>query len=253
MTIVAGFKCANGIVLCADSLEEDGISKKFVQKIWAYQVSDEWGIAVASAGEADLADSFTEGLKDILGNSGFEHAKLLSRLRVAVKEVRESYPESQLAMVIGVFSNTVPSTSAIYRVMDRSLHVAPVTDFQTIGIASGLTDFLCKTLYSRTMFTNEALRLGAFCIARAKEHFSGCGGPTSFIVHTIGSPGWEPVFGTQAGNIEADFPSDGFAQKIREYWKEKNPKSTFEEITGRRPLEPSSIPGPKIIGINKLS
>jgi len=33
MTFVVGLKCADGIVLCTDSLEEDGITKKRVNKI----------------------------------------------------------------------------------------------------------------------------------------------------------------------------------------------------------------------------
>ena len=91
MTVVAGFRCMNGIVLGADSLEEDGLTKKYVQKLWSYQVSNEWGIAIASAGEGDLADSFTDGIRDILGNSDFDKAKLFGKLRSAIREIRLTY------------------------------------------------------------------------------------------------------------------------------------------------------------------
>lgn len=75
MTIVLGFNCVDGTVLCADSLEADGVTKRNVQKIWTYQVGEEWEVAIASAGEADLVDSFNDDLRDALGNSGFDSKK----------------------------------------------------------------------------------------------------------------------------------------------------------------------------------
>jgi hypothetical protein len=39
MTIGVGFKCTDGIVLCTDSLESDGVTKRMVDKIWASVVS----------------------------------------------------------------------------------------------------------------------------------------------------------------------------------------------------------------------
>jgi hypothetical protein len=54
MTIALGFNCPDGIVLCADSMDTDGYTKTKVDKIWCYETQDEWGIAVASAGESDF-------------------------------------------------------------------------------------------------------------------------------------------------------------------------------------------------------
>src|SRR5690349_6688302 len=77
MTIAAGFLCRDGILLCTDSLETDGVTKRLTNKVWGYQVSEDWGIAIASAGESDLAESFNESLPDVLGNEAFDEATIL--------------------------------------------------------------------------------------------------------------------------------------------------------------------------------
>ncbi len=253
MTIVMGFQCVDGIVMCADSLESDGISKKYVQKIWSYQVGTEWGIATASAGEADLADSFNESLKDVLGSGDFDHGKLMAKLKGAIGQVRISYPDSQLAMLIGIWSVVRPDMCKLYRIMDQSMHLAPVLGTQSIGIGSCLTSFLSSQLYSKTMFVAEALRLGAFCIARAKEHVDGCGGPTSFLSYEAGANHfWHPVFGTPASDLENEFPASELGVKLRDYWKEKYPQSKWEELTGVPGMEPVSVPGPRMVMVAKL-
>jgi 20S proteasome alpha/beta subunit len=60
MTIAVGFSHLNGMVLCADSLESDGVTKKRVNKIHTCDIGGEWGYALACAGEGDLADSFSK-------------------------------------------------------------------------------------------------------------------------------------------------------------------------------------------------
>jgi len=54
MTIAIGFKSTDGIVLCADSLEQDGVTKRNVAKICSYQVGEEWGIAIAGCPRSRL-------------------------------------------------------------------------------------------------------------------------------------------------------------------------------------------------------
>jgi hypothetical protein len=73
MTIALGFNCPDGLVLCTDSLESDGSTKSLVDKIWCYETQGEWGIAVASAGEADFAESFTDNLRTLFTGESFNN------------------------------------------------------------------------------------------------------------------------------------------------------------------------------------
>jgi 20S proteasome alpha/beta subunit len=38
MTIALGMRCMDGMVLCTDSLESDGVTKRLVNKLWVYEV-----------------------------------------------------------------------------------------------------------------------------------------------------------------------------------------------------------------------
>jgi len=111
MTVAFGFRCMDGFVLCADSLESDGFTQRFVDKMWIYEVQGEWGIAIASAGEADLADSFNESLEQVLGNSEFDEARLLAKLRKAIRAVRVSYPEAAFEFLSVIFGRPSPIQS----------------------------------------------------------------------------------------------------------------------------------------------
>src|SRR5579862_2921075 len=98
MTIAIGFAHINGIVLCADSLESDGVTKKRVDKIHTCDIGGEWGYALACAGEGDLSDTFVRELfATIVVGEEFDRDKTLLRLRQAISAVRKSYPDGQLA------------------------------------------------------------------------------------------------------------------------------------------------------------
>lgn len=231
MTIALGFRCINGLVLCADSLEEDGVTKRYVDKLWTYEVQDNWGIAIASAGEADLADSFTDGLKDVFGNSDFNEVKLLSKLKTALRSVRRLYPDSQFGFLAAVFG--VPTLySKLFRVLDQSSHLGPVRQYQALGIGGYLATFLASQLFSTSMCVEEGVRLGAFILARVKERTSGCGGPTSIISYGGSEGGSTTSFRLwrqeEIESIEAEVSGQKLRDCLRQFWKENNPTPRFE-------------------------
>jgi 20S proteasome alpha/beta subunit len=226
MTIAIGFKSTNGIVLCADSLEQDGVTKRNVAKLFSYQVGDEWGIAIASAGDGDLADSFNENLVSNLGNSDFDEDRLMSKLRTAISEVRYSYPYDQFGMLIGIFGPSFPLSPKLYRVSGN--HLGPVSRFQAIGIGAPLAEFICSQIHSPVLNVVESARLGIMAILRTKEHAEGCGGPTSIVSFTHGQTDWEIKPQGEIATIEAEFSEESFRAHLQEYWVVKNPVSSFQ-------------------------
>ena len=231
MTIALGLRCIDGIVLCADSLEEDGVTKRHVDKLWIYEVQNDWGIAIASAGESDLADSFTDGLKDILGNSDFDEVKLLSKLKTALRSVRISYPDSEFGFLAAVFG--IPTLySKLFRVLDQSSHLGPVRQYQTLGTGGALGTFLASQLYSVSMCVEEGARLGAFILARVKERTPNCGGPTSIVSYGGNTSSSMTAFRVWRGDeikaVEAELSADKLRDALRQFWKENNPAPRFE-------------------------
>jgi 20S proteasome alpha/beta subunit len=220
MTIALGLKCLDGVVILTDSLETDGVTKKYVDKIWSYQVNQEWGIAIASAGEADLADSFNDTLYGILGNEGFDEIKLMGKLKSAIAQTRRTYPDSDLAMIVGIFGP--PMIRKLYRVTADSKHLGPIQIYEALGIGSSLVKFLCSQMFDQFILVEEAIRFGVFALSRCNEHVDGCGGPISVIAHKKGSKGWivEPAQGVL--EIQAELPPSKFRRSLIDYWMANN-------------------------------
>jgi 20S proteasome alpha/beta subunit len=246
MTIANGYSCSDGIVLLADSLESNGATKRMVSKIWSYQVAEEWGIAIASAGDADLADSFNENLGEILGNSGYDEVRLLAKLRTAIAQVRNDYPYDDFGMLIGIFSNTVPPTHKLYRVYGK--HLGPVSSYQAIGSGSQLADFLSSQIHTPLLSVDESIRLGILTLARVKEHVDGCDGPTRVISYKRGDTDWRITSSLEAAQIESEFPAHDFRKNLQDYWVFKNPNSSWPG--GYRWLAPPGVKWKKSAKLN---
>lgn len=234
MTVALGFRCMDGFVLCADSLESDGFTQRFVDKMWIYEVQGEWGIAIASAGEADLADSFNESLEKVLGNSDFDETRLLAKLRKAVRAVRVSYPEATFDFLAVIFGR--PSLySKLYRVLGGS-HLGPVKKYQAIGAGAHLSAFLASQLYRDSMCVSEGVRLATFITARVKEHVDGCGGPTSVISYGgIGddSSAFRLWGRKDIENIEVELSDVKLRNALDLFWTNNNPIPTFSPVRSK--------------------
>jgi len=200
-----------------------------VDKLWTYEVQDNWGIAIASAGEADLADSFTDGLKDVLGNSDFDEARLLLKLRTALRSVRLSYPDSEFGFLAAVFG--IPTLySKLFRVLDQSSHLGPVRYYQALGTGGALATFLASQLFNMSMCVEEGVRLGAFILTLVKECTAGCGGPTSIISYggTGNSMTSFRLWGREEIKaIETELSAHKLRDSLRQFWKENNPAPRF--------------------------
>ena len=129
MTIALGFNCPDGIVLCTDSLDSDGYSKAKVDKIWCYETQDEWGIAVASAGESDFIDGLTANLAELFTGEQFDKDWIMVTLRKAINAARTTYPDLQWAALFSLFGPSAMDRRLL-RVSAQSKHIAPVTRYE---------------------------------------------------------------------------------------------------------------------------
>lgn len=242
MTIALAFNCVDGFVLLADSLESDGVTKKLVDKIWAYQVRNEWGISIASAGEADLADSFTDSLDAILGAEAFDQDKLLLTLRTAIAQTRRTYPEAEFGMLVGIFGPQF--FRKVYRVTDNSKHLGPIRRYEPLGIGSQLANFLCSQMFHEFSLVDEAIHLGVWILSRVCEHVQDCGGPISVIASKKDKNEWLYEHPEKVAMIQKELPADDLKKNLIDFWMAKNP--SIKRLTDN-PYATSSVGGfPKI-------
>lgn len=222
MTIALGFNCSDGIVLCADSLESDGYSKTPVNKIWCYETQDQWGIAVASAGESDFIESFTDNLKNLFTGEHFNEDWIMMMLRKAINEARVTYPDLRWAALFSLFGPS-PFDRRLLRVSEQSKHIAPVARYEAVGIGSCLAKFLCSKMFRLFMTVDEAAELAVFSVLQCTEQVDGCGLPISLLSWKIGQKGWAPYHPTQVHKIVDKFNDNSLRENLLDYWKKQTP------------------------------
>lgn len=196
MTLIAGFKCRGGIVLCADTLEEASPVKYSVEKLVLYE-TDWCRVGFAGSGDqGDLIDTVVERVReqlDVRKPSNFADVK---------KTIR--------AALVNVYKNemaTFPQTSAEQtdtRVMlliavrakhddDASLLLANCSTLHEVGRydVRGIGEvvrFVASRLYRDDLPLIQGVILAAHLLALSKRNLVGIGGESHIAVLT--KDGW---------------------------------------------------------------
>jgi 20S proteasome alpha/beta subunit len=225
MTIALGFKCNDGMVLCTDSLENDGQTKYMVNKIWSYETQGEWGLAVASAGEASFAESFTDNLDELFTGERYDKEGIMSTLRNLVSAAHSTYQNLNWEALFALFG----PDSLDYRLLQvtyKSRHIAPVVRFQALGMGGHLAKFFCSQVYTPFMTVDEAVELGVFVVKRCKEHVVECDGPTSVIAWKLGQKEWSCYPPSRVSEIESRFDKKQLCENLLNFWVAQTPHLT---------------------------
>ncbi len=225
MTIALGFNCPDGIVLCTDSMESDGVSKNKVNKIWCYETQDQWGLSVASAGESDFIESFTDNLNELFTGKHFNKDWIMATLRKAINAARSSYPDLQWSALFGFFGPS-PMDRRLLRVSEYSKHIAPVSRYEALGIGSCLAKFLCCQMYALFMNVEEAAELAVFIVRQCINHVEGCELPISLLSWKMGQTGWAPYHPTEVQKIIDGFDDKKLRKNLLDYWRAETPHLT---------------------------
>jgi hypothetical protein len=222
MTIALGFNCPDGIVLCTDSLDSDGVTKSKVDKIWCYETQDQWGISVACAGESDFIESFTDNLGAIFTGEQFDNDWIMLTLRQAINAARLSYPDLRWSALFSVFGPS-PMDRKFLRVSENSKHLAPVARYEAIGIGSPLAKFLCSQMYTLFMTVQEAEDLAVFIVSQCIAHTDGCDYPISLLSYKVGQTGWGIAHPDQIQTLLSRFQGNELRKTLLDYWRGKTP------------------------------
>lgn len=182
VTIVVGFRCSDGIVICADrQITSEGAFKYHEPKI-SVEEFDAFSAVFAYAGLPGLAQEV--------------HAKVTQTLRQAAAEeniietVRETtdailsnmgrlYNELNLQMLIGV--NSWAEGTDLLKFDGKAVHVARNFEYLAWG-ESSLIRFLSDKLYSTEITTKSGVDLGIYLVKKAEDYIDGCGGPIDVVV-----------------------------------------------------------------------
>jgi hypothetical protein len=193
MTIIAGFKCLDGIVVCADTQETVGnYSKRNVPKlrfeapIGAMKVLGGYSnvaLAVCGAGHGPFIDKLAdEAWKSV------EVTKNIDEACIAAEEaIKRTYEEFGRIYQTGM----CPEAELVYAVKMESENrlfsaSGPIVnekhDYCAAGVGVHMADFLASRMYRRTLHVAQAIIVAAYVLFQTKEHVEGCGGGSHIAV-----------------------------------------------------------------------
>jgi 20S proteasome alpha/beta subunit len=175
VTIAAGFRCRDGIVLCADSeitLGQGG--KTYQAKMFPINVKAD--AYLVYAGVTAFVREFVYELKKAVMNQTGD--ALLNTAGNIYKDFhRQHYTNAPKAE--RTYAHILLTAHQGKRVLlwcGQGRHWYPVEDYQPIGIGTEHAETLIKAIYSKDISVSEAAYGAAYMLRKTKQFVGGCGG-----------------------------------------------------------------------------
>jgi hypothetical protein len=202
MTAIAGFHCADGLLVCADMEESSGYSKRSVRKLYHAQFgagNEAWEIVIGGAGSAIIIDN-------VIGRLGGLFARIVPpvgrRVGQAIEEVllavhkRYIWPNKstnhEFRLLIGLSPRTsIPKEQRFITTVDIVPAVEHQASHVSIGVGADMVNYFADRLFTESMASQEAIQLATFIFREVKEAVSDCGKKTEmwFLPNDGVSPG----------------------------------------------------------------
>lgn len=224
MTIVAGFKGAGGVLLCADTQETiGGISKRQVPKLLFFPQcgsdNPKPSLAACFCGATDdgpfLDEMVTDTWASVQEAVTFADACLRSK-----EAIREHYRVFE-----GIYGQNCPHVELVYGIKAEGnsalfsasrASVNEVHSFATGGIGCHLANFIIDRMgHDARMNLRQCLIIAAYMLYQTKQYVDGCGGDSHIAVlqnsQASGEVSWNMTKRIERDAKEAD---DIFARLI---------------------------------------
>lgn len=182
MTLVAAFRCPKGgIMLCADREENDGYTRREVQKIYETTVHS-CQIFTAGSGPSGLA---LNAQSDIAKTIAAEHEKgvdvLAEHRRIiegVLRDIHKQYKahlrSGNLELLIVVAPLVGRNVPLLYRTEWDMLIPSPT--YAAAGSGKAIADYLADRLYEHGRLDKDSLKVvGAFILREAEKAAAGVG------------------------------------------------------------------------------
>jgi hypothetical protein len=195
VTIVAGFRSYEGIVVCADTQETvNNLSKRNVPKL-IFQPVEEYGetqalsandLAVAFCGAADngpFVDKLVENAwEDMQVGTSLDEACTLieTSIKRTYKEYGQIFQTGYCPSADLIYGVKMSGASKLFSangpiVIERTMHYSG-------GAGYYMADFLASRMYHDGMNLRQCVILAAYILFQAREHVDGCGGDSQIAI-----------------------------------------------------------------------
>lgn len=193
VTIIAGFKCYEGVVLCADTQETLEHAKRNIPKLrfepknqhgFPEQVSpDDLAVAFCGAGDGPFIDK--------LASVAWEDASVATSIDEACEAIENSIKRTYREFGLIYQQGLCPEVQLIFGVKMHHKSrlfsaVGPIVNeksgYDCGGVGHYMADFLASRMYSEYLPVHQCVILAAYILFQSKEHVDGCGGDSQIVV-----------------------------------------------------------------------
>lgn len=195
VTIVAGFKCYEGIVVCSDTQETVAeLSKRNIPKL-IFEPKNEYGkttalrddnLAVAFCGAANngpFVDKLVQNAwEDAQGGTNLDEVCMLieKSIELTYKKYGGIYQAGYCPSAELIFGVKMFGASKLFAASGPV--VVEQTRYTTGGGGYYMADFLASRMYTRHISLRQCVILAAYILFQAREHVEGCGGESQIAV-----------------------------------------------------------------------
>jgi 20S proteasome alpha/beta subunit len=181
MTYIAAFRCKDGIVMCADTLQTEGDYKNYVEKLSI--VEDRlYPLAIGGAGLGDLIDCVTN---EVIDRVKVERPKTKKELKtLLVDSLAKVYKDDLPILVVPrqlrspeyLVAAKTDEGFVIFYIKGR--RVLGETERAIVGYGTKNNIELLKRLHRSSLPIQQAIMLGVYLTSQSKKIDEGVGGDT---------------------------------------------------------------------------
>jgi 20S proteasome alpha/beta subunit len=181
MAFVAGFRCVDGIVVCANQqMSAPGAPQSFERNL---TIMPGQSILFCYSGLSSLAREACEKIRKKIGQAEIPSSLLYLAVNEVITEMRRQYVDLDLQLLIGISAASEEPT--LFRFDGNQLQVAD--EFNFLGAAdSSLFRFLAAMMHSPQMTTEEITNLAIYLVRKAEGYIDPCGGPIDIAIMKSG-------------------------------------------------------------------
>jgi 20S proteasome alpha/beta subunit len=224
MTLIAAFRGRNGgILLCSDREENDGYSKRAVDKIYRIRDFLPCEVFIAGAGPTSVITNTCTKIHEVMSRATKDSRNILAEHQLFIEHgLKESYvkyarelKQYPMGLIIVVASREVNVAPILYRTQKDKL--VPENLYASDGSGKTIADYLSDRLYIHGMYKDALVFLASFIFREAGESSCGVGLGTDMIFINEESKTLHFLYPDAVKEIESHIPS--LKDSVHEHWK----------------------------------
>jgi 20S proteasome alpha/beta subunit len=215
MTIAAGFRCKDGVILCSDTQITQAAGKTYESKI--FPIKDDADCLIAYAGDVGYIKEFVGELKEIAAKESND--KLIHIIRGHYRRFHhKNYTQAPRAeRAFAQILVTVRKNNKIHLYAGDGRHFYPVDNRMSIGTGGPYLEPFFRDTDFTAHFMDDATKIIIYALQRTKDYAEYVGGKSKIVTidddDIFGPPSYYEMRADMVKQIEEAY--DNFDDKIR--------------------------------------